>query len=67
MILPGAKVLGGMAAIWLLLNDTVTHSPNGKLNDPGEIDVIKLLFSSTYIYFAEGKLKAHEGIVVILL
>lgn len=39
----------------------------GKLNAPGERVVIELLFKKISTYCAIGKLKAHEGIVVILL
>ncbi len=65
--LPGAvKEFGGMEDIRLFCNFNLTPDiAEGKLKAPGEIVVMELLFKVISTQCEEGKLKAHEGIVVI--
>jgi len=65
LVLPWAKVSGGIAEIWLFFKDNDKNTPDGKLNTPGVKVVIRLLLNPTPPYLAEGKLKAHEGTVLI--
>jgi len=65
LILPRANKLGGIAEIFLFLNDNEMFVVPVKLKTPGAMVVTKFLSKRISNIFALLKLKTREGTVVI--